>query len=183
LTIQPKRFWIVVNPRRDPVSRDKDPDEPEKGQPWNQTRCFAKKNAGTALGAFGGERWMMRTFLMTVLSVIALGVMLIAYGLLAPRVDAAPVVAQQPGYVQPVAYAPRPTYATSPTRASYATYQPRAARIAVAPKRDWKKTALVIGGSTAAGAGIGGIFGGGKGAAIGAAIGGGASTLFEALHK
>ena len=147
------------------------------------TRYFPGKNAGTRFGAFPGERWMMRTFLMTVLSVIALGVMLIAYGLLAPRVDAAPVVAQQPGYVQPVAYAPRPTYATYPTHAAYTTYQPRAARIAVAPKRDWKKTALVIGGSTAAGAGIGGIFGGGKGAAIGAAIGGGASTLFEALHR
>jgi len=51
------------------------------------------------------------------------------------------------------------------------------------PKRDWAKTALVIGGSTAAGAGLGGIFGGKKGALIGAAIGGGASTLFEATRK
>jgi len=49
--------------------------------------------------------------------------------------------------------------------------------------RSWGKTALVIGGSTAAGAGLGGIVGGGKGAAIGAAIGGGASTLFEALGR
>jgi hypothetical protein len=46
--------------------------------------------------------------------------------------------------------------------------------------RDWKKTALVIGGSTATGAGVGAIFGGKKGALIGAAIGGGASTLYEA---
>ncbi|HZR24297.1 MAG TPA: hypothetical protein VFA59_11955 [Vicinamibacterales bacterium] len=124
----------------------------------------------------------MRTFLMTVLSVIALGVMLIAYGLLAPRAEAAPSVAlaPQPGYAQPIAYTPRATYATYPAHASY---QPRAAHVTVAPKRDWKKTALVIGGSTAAGAGIGGIFGGGKGAAIGAAIGGGASTLMEALHR
>lgn len=49
-----------------------------------------------------------------------------------------------------------------------------------APGRDWKKTALVIGGSTATGAGVGAIFGGKKGALIGAAIGGGASTLYEA---
>jgi hypothetical protein len=46
--------------------------------------------------------------------------------------------------------------------------------------RDWKKTALVIGGSSATGAGIGALFGGKKGALIGAAIGGGASTLYEA---
>ena len=48
-----------------------------------------------------------------------------------------------------------------------------------APRRDWKKTALVIGGSTATGAGVGAIFGGKKGALIGAAIGGGASTIYE----
>ena len=49
--------------------------------------------------------------------------------------------------------------------------------------RDWKKTALVIGGTTAAGAGVGAIFGGGKGALIGAAIGGGASTIYEATKR
>jgi hypothetical protein len=38
---------------------------------------------------------------------------------------------------------------------------------------------MIIGGSTAAGAGLGGIFGGKKGALIGAAIGGGASTIYE----
>ena len=37
----------------------------------------------------------------------------------------------------------------------------------------------MIGGSTAAGAGLGGIFGGKKGALIGAAIGGGASTIYQ----
>jgi hypothetical protein len=45
--------------------------------------------------------------------------------------------------------------------------------------RDWKKTAMVIGGTTAAGAGLGAIFGGKKGALIGAALGGGAGTLYE----
>ena len=39
---------------------------------------------------------------------------------------------------------------------------------------------MVIGGTTAAGAGVGGIFGGKKGALIGAAIGGGASSIYEA---
>ncbi len=50
-------------------------------------------------------------------------------------------------------------------------------------QRSWKKPLLVIGGSTAAGAGIGGIIGGKKGALIGAALGGGASTLYEATRK
>jgi hypothetical protein len=45
--------------------------------------------------------------------------------------------------------------------------------------RNWQKTAMVIGGTTAAGAGLGAIFGGKKGALIGAAIGGGAGTLYE----
>jgi hypothetical protein len=48
--------------------------------------------------------------------------------------------------------------------------------------RDWAKTAMVIGGSSAAGAGIGAIFGGKKGALIGAAVGGGAGTLYEVKH-
>ncbi len=51
------------------------------------------------------------------------------------------------------------------------------------PRRNWAKTAMVIGGSAGAGAGVGGIAGGKKGALIGAAIGGGAATLFEALKK
>jgi uncharacterized protein YcfJ len=50
-------------------------------------------------------------------------------------------------------------------------------------KRSWKKTALVIGGSTAAGAGVGGLAGGKKGALIGAAIGGGAATIYEAIKR
>ena len=44
-------------------------------------------------------------------------------------------------------------------------------------------TALVIGGSAATGAGIGGILNGGKGAAIGAAIGGGVASLVSGAHR
>ena len=50
-------------------------------------------------------------------------------------------------------------------------------------RRSWAKTALVIGGSTGAGAGIGALAGGKKGALVGAAIGGGAASLFEALKR
>jgi hypothetical protein len=51
--------------------------------------------------------------------------------------------------------------------------------VARAPRRDWKKTALVVGGSTATAAGIGALVGGKKGALVGAALGGGLSTLYE----
>jgi hypothetical protein len=50
-------------------------------------------------------------------------------------------------------------------------------------RRDWKQSAMVIGGSGAAGAGLGAIFGGKKGALIGATIGGGAGTLFEVKKR
>lgn len=124
----------------------------------------------------------MRTFLATVLSVIALGVMLIAYGLLAPQLSAAPtnVPATQAAYVGASGPYAEPYAANVALRTPHDA--PRAVVVGSrAPRRDWKKTALVIGGSTAAGAGIGGIIGGGKGAAIGAAIGGGVSTLVQAL--
>ena len=52
-----------------------------------------------------------------------------------------------------------------------------------APSRDWKKTAMIIGGSSATGAGVGAIMGGKKGALIGAAIGGGASTIWETTRR
>jgi hypothetical protein len=162
------------------------------------------------------------TFFAGILSVIAIGVLLIAYGLLNPRVATAdgtmmsrPMYASDrvgispddlsrapsgaiayDGYGRPLAYpvnnagpvgsiravpavqtyeAPRPATVSRPV-----SYQERPVRVVErAPKRDWKKTAMIIGGTTAAGAGLGGIFGGKKGALIGAAIGGGASTIYE----
>ena len=153
----------------------------------------------------------MRNFLATVLSVIAAGVLLIAYGLLSPHAAATDLYASQ----QPMLLSDRggitdltprqPTaYVVSDTRAlpSYdALLQENASlrraqvdgirptpvservrstlRVAKSSGRDWKKTAMVIGGTTAAGAGLGAIFGGQKGALIGAALGGGAGTLFE----
>jgi len=45
--------------------------------------------------------------------------------------------------------------------------------------RSWEKEAIIIGGGTAAGAGIGAIAGGGKGAAIGAISGGVAGLIYD----
>jgi hypothetical protein len=160
----------------------------------------------------------MRVFLATVLSVIAIGVMLIAYGLLNPRTAADPYA--YPGARPVVAsprvgvvdegdasrgYAPNPYLTDRPTLVypvnnprpipAYETYPARrpvttrrvvtrtSSRVATAPRRDWVKTAMVIGATTASGAGLGGIFGGRKGALIGAALGGGAGTLYEVSKR
>jgi hypothetical protein len=148
----------------------------------------------------------MRNFLAAVLSVIAVGVVLIAYGLLSPRVAAADVypsarpmlAGEHVGYVedltprQPMAYRVNDVRAVSaydtyqaPRRVSTPARTTRSApsRVERAPGRDWTKTAMVIGGTTAAGAGLGAIFGGKKGALIGAAIGGGAGTLYEVKKR
>lgn len=159
---------------------------------------------------------MMTKYLAGVLSVIAVGTLLIAYGLLNPRVatadgamlsrpadvsDRVQVLDERLGYgAYPVAYRTQDlravpaveTYpAAAPRRAvisrpaSPASYeQERPVRVvAREPRRDWKKTAMIIGGSSAAGAGLGAIFGGKKGALIGAAIGGGASTIYEVRKR
>jgi hypothetical protein len=157
----------------------------------------------------------MRAFLATVLSVIAVGVLLIAYGLLVPRgvtAEAYPyarpmLASERVGYIddayanpyagtvrQPMAYAvndvrPVPayqTYAPSAPRRVASTSRAQSvpvSRVERVRGRDWKKTAMVIGGSTAAGAGLGAIFGGKKGALIGAALGGGAGTIYEVKKR
>lgn len=52
-----------------------------------------------------------------------------------------------------------------------------------APRRSKTKTALMIAGSTATGAGVGGALKGKKGALVGAAIGGGAASIYEAVKR
>ena len=53
----------------------------------------------------------------------------------------------------------------------------------VQPERSWGKTAMIVGGSAASGAGVGGLLGGAKGAMVGAAIGGGAASIYEATQR
>jgi uncharacterized protein YcfJ len=164
----------------------------------------------------------MREFLASVLTVIAMGVLLIAYALSGARAAAAPAGLVQydpradayqlarPASMERVEltgdpYAPyalrtpvtypmntaRPVAASDP----YAHTAPAPRRVVTSTQarnsapverragRDWKRTAMVVGGSTAAGAGLGAVFGGKKGALVGAALGGGASTLYEATKR
>jgi hypothetical protein len=51
------------------------------------------------------------------------------------------------------------------------------------PERTKTKTALMIAGSAATGAGVGGALKGRKGAIIGAAIGGGSASIYEAAKR
>ncbi|MEO8258652.1 MAG: hypothetical protein ABI868_14990 [Acidobacteriota bacterium] len=192
----------------------------------------------------------MKTLLGSLLGIIAVGVLLIAYGLLGPRAGAVTTIdADQSARAAPVAVraigaddlsiaagAGIPSaaasglqlrcepgqravissvggataaecvgaaiaggYTMTPAALTYPVSEARQFRPAVAtaaarprvrtasvarrPKRDWQQTAMVIGGSGAAGAGLGAIFGGKKGALIGAAIGGGAGTLFEVKKR
>jgi hypothetical protein len=166
-----------------------------------------------------GPEVAMRAFLGSVLSVIAVGVLLIAYGLLSPRAAAAPWGQAADSYQSPYAnpyqtarpvpvsdivslgqpaydpYTGARTAVTYPVSArteaggairtvqTSAPVRRTAAQVEASSGRNWKKTALVIGGTSAAGAGIGAIFGGGKGALIGAALGGGVSSLYEATKR
>jgi hypothetical protein len=88
------------------------------------------------------------------------------------------VVTPAPQVVQRRAAAPRQTvYRTVESAPTYRTVEE------TAPRRSMAKTALIIGGSAASGAGVGGIVGGKKGALLGAAIGGGAASIYEATRR
>jgi hypothetical protein len=153
----------------------------------------------------------MKAFLASILTVLTMGVLAIAYGVLSPRMAAVdpysgarPMLASERigvaddgtvlynypsngyaryassnGLVRPATYE---TYAPAPRRVA-TTRRVTTSSVERPRGRDWKKTALVIGGTTATGAGLGAIFGGKKGALIGAAIGGGASTIYEARKR
>ena len=80
-------------------------------------------------------------------------------------------------YYQPVAYQSAPVARPAVVRNDAPVAVERKA------KRSWQKRAMVIGGSSGAGAGIGALIGGKKGALIGAAMGGGAATIYESTKR
>jgi hypothetical protein len=156
----------------------------------------------------------MREFLAAVLTVIAMGVLLIAYTLSGsrvpapgagfvqydPRVDsyglARPAAAERIDWTgdpyalrAPIGYqadrraaASEPSAQAVPARRRVSSSR-SAAQLERGSGRDWEHTAMIVGGSTAAGAGVGAVLGGKKGALVGAALGGGASTLYEATRR
>jgi uncharacterized protein YcfJ len=82
----------------------------------------------------------------------------------------------QPQYVNDRVVYSQPAVRRATSQRSYATER-------VAPRRSWQKSAMLIGGSAASGAGVGALVGGKKGAGIGALIGGGAATLFDQIKR
>lgn len=111
----------------------------------------------------------------------------------ARTVGFAPAAAQMgfattPGYVTAQPVAARTVVSQAPARV-YRTAAPAQDRVVyrdtedARPQRSWTKTAMIVGGSAASGAGVGGLVGGKKGALVGAAIGGGAASIFEAAKR
>ena len=91
-----------------------------------------------------------------------------------------PYVAQQAPVVRQVRTVPA-------QRTVYTQTRPVQERVVVREEprsdRSWTKTALIVGGSAASGAGLGAVLGGKKGALAGAAIGGGAASIYEATRR
>ena len=110
----------------------------------------------------------------------------ISYFASSPQPMAQPVAytTAQPVYYTP---APQPVVRTvaAPRQTVYRTAEPRivSQTVDTKPQRSKTKTALVIGGSAASGAGLGGLLGGKKGALVGAALGGGAASIYEATRR
>jgi len=94
----------------------------------------------------------------------------------------APVVSARPA-VQPAALRRTAARPAAVSAAPAVAQRENVDREIVPDQRSWKKTAMIIGGSAASGAGVGAIVGGKKGALIGAAIGGGAASIFESTKR
>jgi hypothetical protein len=104
----------------------------------------------------------------------------------------APFAAQTPYGVTPVGYAmPQavPQYASqrvlAPQPAARRTVSQRtySSEQVSKPARTWQKSALLIGGSAAGGAGVGALIGGKKGAGIGALLGGGSAAIYDQVKR
>jgi hypothetical protein len=102
-----------------------------------------------------------------------------------------PYTTTTPGAIAPVAYAYQAPY---PVQTQYATERAVAqapvrrvstqrASSEVKSQRSWQKSALLIGGSAGAAAGLGAVMGGKKGALAGAAIGGGAAAIYDQVKR
>lgn len=107
-------------------------------------------------------------------------------GYMAPY--AMPVSAQGPYAMTPAVYttpqhaservvAPQPAVRRVSTQRTYSSE-----RVST-PTRTWQKSALLIAGSAAGGAGVGALIGGKKGAGIGALLGGGSAAIYDQVKR
>ncbi len=103
-------------------------------------------------------------------------------GTTALRPVAAPPVTVTPTNIRDTTPARRRTVNRTAARSSRETIRDEEIR-EQRDERSWGKTAMIVGGSAASGAGVGGIVAGKKGALIGAAIGGGAASIYEATQR
>ena len=106
----------------------------------------------------------------------------VTYAAATPLRSAAPAAGIVPVSNRRTTAAPRRTVYTAPAQERGGVVE-REVVVERAPERSWGKTALIIGGSAASGAGVGAVIGGKKGALAGAAIGGGAASIYEATKR
>ena len=102
---------------------------------------------------------------------------------------ATPFAAQNPyGVMMPAGY-PMPQYvnqgvmAPQPVARRAVSQRTYASEGVAKPARSWQKSALLIGGSAAGGAGVGALIGGKKGAGIGALLGGGTAAVYDQVKR
>jgi hypothetical protein len=106
---------------------------------------------------------------------------------------ATPFAAQNPyGVMTPAGYVvpqPAPQYAgqrvvtSQPVARRTVSQRTYASEGVTKPQRSWQKSALLIGGSAAGGAGVGALIGGKKGAGIGALLGGGSAAVYDQVKR
>ena len=84
----------------------------------------------------------------------------------------------QPVVQERVVYRDRPVTRTRTSARRNVTYAP-ARTVEAKQGRSWKKSALIIGGSAAGGAGVGALLGGGSGATKGAVVGGIGGLVYD----
>ena len=116
----------------------------------------------------------------------ALGALISGVGFYAVGVRAQNPFVEVPALVQPAAAPAVVSQRPVQARRVYSAAAPVQERVVYersTPQRSWAKTAMVIGGSSAAGAGVGGLISGKKGALVGAALAGGAASIYEASRR
>ena len=106
----------------------------------------------------------------------------------ASRTAHAPAVISAPDVVRVANTSDRPYARPAVIAEPVEVYRPRSRPVAyetrdARPERSVKKSVAIIGGSTAAGAVLGGLVKGGKGAVVGGLLGGGAATVWDQVTR